>query len=60
MPLPVGTGYLVGVARYGILVLFSGFLAGCSAMLPSSKEVTASGSGWQKYADAEKTFADIV
>lgn len=29
-------------------------------MLPSSKEVTASGSGWQKYADAEKTFQSIV
>jgi hypothetical protein len=29
-------------------------------MLPSSREVTASGSGWQKYADAEKTFQSIV
>jgi hypothetical protein len=29
-------------------------------MLPSSREVTASGSGWQKYEDAEKTFASIV
>jgi len=29
-------------------------------MLPSSKEVTASGSGWQKYEDAERTFAGIV
>jgi hypothetical protein len=29
-------------------------------MLPSSKEVTATGSGWQKYADAEKTFESIV
>jgi hypothetical protein len=29
-------------------------------MLPSSKEVTASGSGWRKYADAEKTFESIV
>jgi hypothetical protein len=29
-------------------------------MLPSSREVTATGSGWQNYADAEKTFASIV
>lgn len=29
-------------------------------MLPSSREVTASGSGWQKYADAEDTFQKIV
>ena len=29
-------------------------------MLPSSREVTASGSGWQKYADAEATFEKIV
>jgi hypothetical protein len=29
-------------------------------MLPSSREVTASGSGWQKYSDAEATFAKIV
>lgn len=29
-------------------------------MLPSSREVTATGSGWQKYADAEATFARIV
>lgn len=29
-------------------------------MLPSSREVTATGSGWQKYADAEATFAHIV
>lgn len=29
-------------------------------MLPSSREVTASGSGWKKYADAEKTFESIV
>jgi len=29
-------------------------------MLPSSREVTATGSGWQKYADAEKTFESIV
>lgn len=29
-------------------------------MLPSSREVTASGSGWQKYADAQATFDAIV
>jgi len=29
-------------------------------MLPSSREVTATGSGWQKYADAEATFDRIV
>ena len=29
-------------------------------MLPSSREVTASHSGWQKYADAEATFDRIV
>lgn len=29
-------------------------------MLPSSREVTATHSGWQKYADAEATFDGIV
>jgi hypothetical protein len=29
-------------------------------MLPSSREVTATNSGWQKYADAEATFGRIV
>jgi len=29
-------------------------------MLPSSREVSASGSGWQKYADAQATFDKIV
>ena len=29
-------------------------------MLPSSREVTATGSGWHKYADAEATFSRIV
>lgn len=29
-------------------------------MLPSSREVTATGSGWQTYADAEATFERIV
>ena len=29
-------------------------------MLPSSREVTATHSGWQKYADAEATFERIV
>jgi hypothetical protein len=60
MPLPAGTGYLAVVVRACSFALFATVLAGCSAMLPSSREVTASGSGWQTYAEAEKTFAGIV
>jgi hypothetical protein len=60
MPLPVGTGYCAPVVRACTFAFFATALAGCSAMLPSSREVTATGSGWQKYADAEKTFASIV
>jgi hypothetical protein len=48
------------MARYGLFALFCASLSGCSAMLPSSREVTAAGSGWHTYADAEKTFAAIV
>jgi len=48
------------VVRAGSIALFATLVAGCSALLPSSREVTAAGSGWQKYADAEKTFESIV
>lgn len=48
------------VARTCTLVVLSGLLAGCSSMLPSTKEVTASGSGWQHYRDAENTFDQII
>lgn len=48
------------VVRASSIALVVTVLSGCSAMLPSSREVTATGSGWQKYADAEKTFESIV
>src|SRR2546423_3648215 len=35
-----------------------GLLAGCSALLPKSKEVTAS--PWQTYQDAQETFDKII
>ena len=36
-------------------------LAGCSSLLPQSKETTGpAGGGWKNYADAEKTFAGIT
>lgn len=36
-------------------------LAGCSSLLPQSKETSGpAGGGWQSYQDAEKTFADIT
>ncbi len=36
-------------------------LAGCSSLLPQSKETSGpAGGGWQSYQDAEKTFAGIV
>ena len=36
-------------------------LAGCSSLLPQSKETSGpAGGGWQSYSDAEKTFADIT
>ena len=38
-----------------------GALAGCSSLLPQSKETTGpAGGGWQSYSDAEKTFAGIT
>lgn len=51
---------MAAVVRASSIVLFLTVLTGCSAMLPSSREVTASGSGWRKYADAEATFEQIV
>lgn len=36
-------------------------LAGCSSLLPQSKETSGpAGGGWQSYNDAEKAFADIT
>ena len=43
--------------RLAIVVLLS-FLAGCSALLPKSKENTAS--PWQTYQDAQETFDKII
>ncbi len=38
-----------------------GALAGCSSLLPQSKETSGpAGGGWQSYQDAEKTFARIT
>jgi hypothetical protein len=51
---------VAAVVRACSIALFAAVLSGCSAMLPSSREVAATGSGWQKYADAEKTFDGIV
>ena len=43
------------------LVFFLGMLAGCSSLLPKSKETTgAAGSGWQSYQDAQQAFDRIV
>ena len=44
-------------SRIAIAVLAC-LLAGCSSMLPKSKEVTAS--PWQTYQDAEETFDKII
>src|SRR5690349_23460307 len=44
-------------SRTAIAVLAC-LLAGCSSMLPKSKEVTAS--QWQTYQDAEETFDKII
>ena len=42
-------------------VLFMTALAGCSSLLPQSKETSGpTGGGWQSYHDAEQTFAGIV
>jgi hypothetical protein len=51
---------VAAVVRVSSIALCVTALAGCSAMLPSSREVTGTGTGWQKYADAEKTFESIV
>ncbi|TMH63540.1 MAG: hypothetical protein E6H57_17025 [Betaproteobacteria bacterium] len=43
------------------LVFFLGTVAGCSSLLPKSKETTgAAGSGWQSYQDAQQAFDRIV
>jgi len=39
-------------------VLLASLLAGCSSLLPKSKEVTAS--PWQSYRDAQETFDKII
>lgn len=48
--------------RKTALVVFLGALAGCSSLLPKSKETTgaARGSGWQSYQDAQQAFDKIV
>ncbi|HEY3077336.1 MAG TPA: hypothetical protein VGJ74_19360 [Burkholderiales bacterium] len=38
--------------------LFASLLAGCSSLLPQSREVTAS--PWQSYQDAQETFDKII
>jgi hypothetical protein len=44
-----------------VLVLSAGVLAGCSSLLPKSKETSgAPGVGWQSYQDAQRTFDGIV
>ena len=55
--MPVGK--VPGVARTALLALCLG-LSGCSALLPSSKETSGSGGGWQTYEDAQSTFERIV
>ena len=66
-PLPTGispvlphAGSVSGV-KSAYLVLFMTALAGCSSLLPQSKETSGpEGGGWQSYRDAERTFAGIV
>jgi hypothetical protein len=44
-----------------LLVLAVGALAGCSSLLPKSKETSgAPGVGWQSYHDAQRAFDSIV
>ena len=44
-----------------VLVLSAGVLAGCSSLLPKSKETSgAPGVGWQSYQDAQRAFDGIV
>jgi hypothetical protein len=49
------------VKSHALIVLVVGALAGCSSLLPKSKETSgAPGVGWQSYRDAERTFAGIA
>jgi hypothetical protein len=49
------------VKRHTLPVLLLGALAGCSSLLPKSKETSgAPGVGWQSYQDAQRTFDGIV
>lgn len=41
-------------------VLLLGALAGCSSLLPKSKETSGPSGGWQSYQDAEHAFDRIV
>src|SRR5512146_862790 len=55
---PAGTVNDLKSASFALLVTA---LAGCSSLLPQSKETSGpAGGGWQSYQDAERTFAGIV
>jgi hypothetical protein len=60
MPAAPASGYRACVAKTCSLLVALGLLGGCSSLLPSTKEVTATGSTWQRYQDAEQTFDKIV
>jgi uncharacterized protein YceK len=52
---------VAAVKSNALVVLLVGTLAGCSSLLPKSKETSgAPGVGWQSYRDAERSFAGIV
>src|SRR5207237_4011693 len=58
--LPVRSNSFLATGR-AALVFFLGTVAGCSSLLPKSKETTgAAGSGWQSYQDAQQAFDRIV
>ena len=66
-PLPTGISQLLPTAgtvtsvKSAPVVLVLTALAGCSSLLPQSKETSGpAGGGWGSYQDAEKTFNDIV
>lgn len=49
------------MARTPFLALLLSLLAGCSSILPSSKETSGgAGAGWQTYQDAQATFDGIA
>jgi hypothetical protein len=51
----------VGAVKSIPFVLLLSALAGCSSLLPKSKETSGpAGGGWQSYKDAEQTFERIV